>query len=1024
MSFGTLTIDYPDGRSQSVALDRTVLRIGRNSDNDLVLGDPSISGYHAEIRSAAGGWQIVDLGSTNGTEADGGLLAPNTPMSIGDGSEVAVGAVLISVRLGASPAPRRAPADPLLASMLGTPPPAPAPRSAPSPAPSPPTQISISIDPAEPVASFTGAVLVQVVVLNRSSFVDSVQITVEGLRDWASVDKASESLLPGAQATFTISIAPPRLPASRAGLHPFEVVARSEKRPDQRFAASGSLRIPPFSEYQFDLLDPKSRTAWFTGRYGLQVRNNGNSPQNYSFEGQNDEGAFRFRFDPPSVTVEPGAQQRARLRARLKLLRLFGRPRPYPFKLTATPADESAPPQSAQGRLVQSPPLPPWLLLLLAITGLIILIAACLSLFGPPVYRFALGFFDKSPTPTPTLIAPPTAGPTIDAQGTAGAIQTSAAQTQAAIGTSLAASAVAVSSANAQTQTAFAQSAGQTQSAAAQAVGLTQSAAAQTASAIGQQQTTVAQTATTFASAANATGTAQGTAVAQTQTAAALGTTLTAVVGPAAGTPTPTTVLPVADEVITFEQVSNLPVRVIQPIRGDEYVAKNALFCFYQPVIGAGQEAPRLAAIAAPGVAAAADRPLFSVGLRQANSLSSISPTVTTAGSPSFVLAVFGAGFSNGNGYASFASVILWNGQPLGTTFVSSGELRAVIPASLVAQPGTAQVSVQTSQQVSAALPFQIVAPPSVSVGDVSVVEGNSGQSTANVNVQLSTVNSVLPILVTLTISGQTAQSGVDFIAPSSTALTIPVGAQGVTVPIVIVGDTQVEPDETLTVTVVSIAYQNSTIVQPTIARAQGTLTIINDDVPPTATFTPVPTPTPTPTPVPVSTATATATAIPVVAPPPASGVFNCQPPTNISLRLLQPAIFPPPVVQANNAPFFLLGALGRSSTLVLDSLAAINFQRNISEANVSIWYPGGSAVTYVLFAFDERGQLVASARRDAVGVPALYQLNFRSVERPVRQVVIEARPAYDGDFSPTYTYHPISPALIQRVELRYTTRP
>jgi pSer/pThr/pTyr-binding forkhead associated (FHA) protein len=46
--------------------DQTV-RIGRAPDNDLVVPDPSVSGHHAELRTAPDGCQIVDLGSLNGT---------------------------------------------------------------------------------------------------------------------------------------------------------------------------------------------------------------------------------------------------------------------------------------------------------------------------------------------------------------------------------------------------------------------------------------------------------------------------------------------------------------------------------------------------------------------------------------------------------------------------------------------------------------------------------------------------------------------------------------------------------------------------------------------------------------------------------------------------------------------------------------------------------------------------------------------------------------------------------------------
>jgi ABC-type multidrug transport system ATPase subunit len=55
-----------------LALPTKVMRIGRTPDNDLVISDLSVSRKHAELRrSPAGRYQIVDLGSHNGTYVNG-----------------------------------------------------------------------------------------------------------------------------------------------------------------------------------------------------------------------------------------------------------------------------------------------------------------------------------------------------------------------------------------------------------------------------------------------------------------------------------------------------------------------------------------------------------------------------------------------------------------------------------------------------------------------------------------------------------------------------------------------------------------------------------------------------------------------------------------------------------------------------------------------------------------------------------------------------------------------------------------
>jgi hypothetical protein len=88
-------------------------------------------------------------------------------------------------------------------------------------------------------------------------------------------------------------------------------------------------------------------------------------------------------------------------------------------------------------------------------------------------------------------------------------------------------------------------------------------------------------------------------------------------------------------------------------------------------------------------------------------SLSALSSTSAAAGAPPFTLTVTGSNFVAG-------SVVRWNGTDLATTFVSGGQLTATVPASDLAAPGIAQVTVFTPAPgggLSGPLPFTINAP-------------------------------------------------------------------------------------------------------------------------------------------------------------------------------------------------------------------------------------------------------------------------------------------------------------------------
>ncbi|MCM9077809.1 MULTISPECIES: ABC transporter ATP-binding protein/permease [Streptomyces] len=64
---------------------RTAVRIGRAADSDLVVDDLTVSRRHAELHALAdGSYEIVDLGSHNGTYLNGAAVTRATPVTEGD----------------------------------------------------------------------------------------------------------------------------------------------------------------------------------------------------------------------------------------------------------------------------------------------------------------------------------------------------------------------------------------------------------------------------------------------------------------------------------------------------------------------------------------------------------------------------------------------------------------------------------------------------------------------------------------------------------------------------------------------------------------------------------------------------------------------------------------------------------------------------------------------------------------------------------------------------------------------------
>jgi hypothetical protein len=113
-------------------------------------------------------------------------------------------------------------------------------------------------------------------------------------------------------------------------------------------------------------------------------------------------------------------------------------------------------------------------------------------------------------------------------------------------------------------------------------------------------------------------------------------------------------------------------------------------------------------------------------------------------------------------------------------------------------------------------------APPSLSINDVTITEGNSLTKLATFTITLSSALSG-PVLVDVATANGTATAGSDYVAKSTVGLRVPAGSTSKTFTVTIAGDTVPETDETFTVNL-------SNASGAAIADAQGVGTISNDD--------------------------------------------------------------------------------------------------------------------------------------------------------------------------------------------------
>jgi Calx-beta domain./FG-GAP repeat. len=173
---------------------------------------------------------------------------------------------------------------------------------------------------------------------------------------------------------------------------------------------------------------------------------------------------------------------------------------------------------------------------------------------------------------------------------------------------------------------------------------------------------------------------------------------------------------------------------------------------------------------------------------------------------------VVGIGDFNGDG----KSDVFWRNTSTGSNVVWQS-----------ASSATQQVVTAVTSQAWKVVPYEgqlgtTSVNASLSIGDLSISEGNSGAKQATFVVQLSQA-SPSPVTYNIATANGTATAGTDYVARSLTGESIAAGTTSRSFAVSIMGDTAVESNETFFVNVNSVA-------NATVADGQGLGTILDDD--------------------------------------------------------------------------------------------------------------------------------------------------------------------------------------------------
>ncbi len=338
-----------DRTSRSVSLGAKGLTIGRDSDNDLVIQDPSASRHHARVDFDGTNYRVLDLRSTNGTYLAGVKLLPGVPGPWTPDKPLRIGDTWLRLeRTGQQsglPGPTGLRGD-------GA-------RMDPSQsrASQGANRVGLFVDETghsvEPGSSTT----VRFVVQNLGPVVDHFLVTAAGVpADWVQVPASALRLMPNKDEEVQVTIRPPRSPLSRAGQHQMTVRIASRDVPDEMAEFTLPLTVTAFYELGLDLR-PRKQSSMGQASFEVQVSNRSNAGLRLRLEATDPEDACRYTFEAAPILMPAGQERTIQLRVQPQAAMPSNVGKSYHFTVTARPDEAPEVSKQVQGEWAQTPPV-------------------------------------------------------------------------------------------------------------------------------------------------------------------------------------------------------------------------------------------------------------------------------------------------------------------------------------------------------------------------------------------------------------------------------------------------------------------------------------------------------------------------------------------------------------------------------------------------------------------------------------------------------------------------------------------
>lgn len=349
-----LHIHTPGHSDSIVPLTRSVITLGRNLDNDIVLPADGVSRHHTRLQATSLGWEVVDMGGVNGTWLNEHRLRPEEPSPLAAGSFLRIGPYEMFLQGPETPPAMAedggkgeaisAPITPgLVTAGIG----AAAAQGGPSP-----TASTRQIVSEQPTQALVGAaplalhlardlivvgpgqrVEVKVDVRNRGDREDKVTLRVQGLDpNWVEAPAEFTTVAPRGVVSVPFAIRPPRTYSAPPGRQRLRIEVVSQEYPQSKAGVSATLIISGF-EAGMEPADVR-----LPGRTVVTIRNTGNTPAEFKVAGNDIQRRIRFRGEREGIQLQPNQVARVELALEPRQTNWFGSSDACPFSVEVTAA--------------------------------------------------------------------------------------------------------------------------------------------------------------------------------------------------------------------------------------------------------------------------------------------------------------------------------------------------------------------------------------------------------------------------------------------------------------------------------------------------------------------------------------------------------------------------------------------------------------------------------------------------------------------------------------------------------------